>query len=209
MIGMGVGNWYRGGEMQQSLDGYIGSADMQAAVDWYYDLGALVNLYGHSGNGQYVAYLAGKPNLWKTNAVGVRDWVLKRDPIKVTPALHAERIDVGCDCYRHRGHRPSDRDRDRHPQLGRPDDNRRQRPPGRRTGAGRQLADDRVRRQGSGRHDDIRCRGQVQPDRELDADKLVRGRWPGHLVRLDQVPDRNERQHERRGPGVPEPVVGW
>ncbi len=87
MVGMSVGNWYIGTTLQESLDGYLGTADMRAAVDWYYDLGGLVNLYGHSALAPYVAYLAGKPNLWKTNAVGIRDWSLRREPVTVTPSF--------------------------------------------------------------------------------------------------------------------------
>ena len=87
MVGMGVGNWYIGGAVQESLDPYLGTPDMQAAVDWYYGLGGLVNLYGHNDLRAYVSYLAGKPNLWKANAVGVRDWYLEREPVMVTPSF--------------------------------------------------------------------------------------------------------------------------
>ena len=49
MVGLGVGNWYVGSTLHENLDSYIGTtAEMQEAVDWYYDLGGLVNLYGHS-----------------------------------------------------------------------------------------------------------------------------------------------------------------
>ena len=32
-------------------------------------------------------YLSNKPNLWKTNAMGVREWFLKRAPVHVTPSF--------------------------------------------------------------------------------------------------------------------------
>ena len=92
MVGVGVGNWYVAGEIQETVDTYLGtslatSPNMKAAVDWYYNLGGLVNLYGHTDVAPYVEYLASKPNLWKTNAVGVRDWFVKREPVKVTPSF--------------------------------------------------------------------------------------------------------------------------
>jgi hypothetical protein len=87
MVGMGIGNWYIGDALQESIDNYLGTADMRAAVDWYYDLGGLINLYGHSDLRSYVSYLASKANLWKTNAVGVRDWYVKREPVRVTPSF--------------------------------------------------------------------------------------------------------------------------
>ncbi|MEP7112360.1 MAG: Ig-like domain-containing protein [Ilumatobacteraceae bacterium] len=86
MTGMGVDNWYVGNSMQQSIDGYIGSQDMVNAVDWYYELGALINLYGHGDLHAYVQYVSSLSNLWKTNAVGVRDWEMVRQPVQVTPS---------------------------------------------------------------------------------------------------------------------------
>jgi hypothetical protein len=86
-IGLGVDNWYIGSAVQENLDNYIGTTDMQAAVDWYVNLGGLVNLYGHSDLRAYVAYLSTRANLWKTNAIGVRDWYVKREPVKVVPSF--------------------------------------------------------------------------------------------------------------------------
>jgi VCBS repeat-containing protein len=87
MVGMGVDNWYINGEIQQSIDGYLNTPEMEKAVDFFYDRGGAINLYGHNDLHAYVAYLSTKPNLWKTNALGMRDWFLKREPVHVTPGF--------------------------------------------------------------------------------------------------------------------------
>ena len=66
-------------------------SSIRSAVDFYHDLGGLINFYGHepSNNGgmqqEYVTYSASKPNIWKTNAVGIYDWWLARSSASVTP----------------------------------------------------------------------------------------------------------------------------
>jgi hypothetical protein len=85
-----LSDWYVGSEVSQMLE-YHTSSTMRAAVDFYYDLGALINLYGHnisnSGTlqGQYASYCASKPNIWATNAIGVYDWWRLRSNVSVTP----------------------------------------------------------------------------------------------------------------------------
>ena len=66
------------------------TATMQAMVDFYYNLGALINLYAHSPSNsglpqQYVTYAAAKPRIWATNVVGVYDWWKARSNVIVTP----------------------------------------------------------------------------------------------------------------------------
>ena len=86
-----VSEWYSGSSVLQSLE-YHNSSTMTAAVDFYYNLGALINVYGHnissSGTlqGQYASYCAAKPKVWATNAVGVYDWWTLRSQAIVTPA---------------------------------------------------------------------------------------------------------------------------
>jgi hypothetical protein len=85
-----VSDWYSGGSILQSLE-YHSFSTMTAAVDFYYNLGALINLYGHnisnSGTlqGQYASYSAAKPKIWGTNAIGVYDWWTVRSEAVVTP----------------------------------------------------------------------------------------------------------------------------
>ena len=85
-----VSDWYSGGSILQSLE-YHSFATMTAAVDFYYNLGALINLYGHnvsnSGTlqGQYASYCVSKPKTWATNAIGVYDWWTVRSQAVVVP----------------------------------------------------------------------------------------------------------------------------
>ena len=65
---------------------------MHAAVDFYYNLGALINIYSHtvstSGVEQdYVAYSVAKPRVWVANATDVYSWWLKRSSAQIVPAL--------------------------------------------------------------------------------------------------------------------------
>ena len=65
---------------------------MQAAVDFYYNLGAMINLYGHIASndgtllGEYVKYCVAKPRIWSTNSVGISDWWKVRSNAVVTPS---------------------------------------------------------------------------------------------------------------------------
>ena len=85
--------WYIGGAVAQSLE-YGSSHSIQTvhdAVDFYYNLGALVNIYGHepttSGvHREYPIYSAAKPRIWKTNAVGVHDWWVLRRQVSAAPS---------------------------------------------------------------------------------------------------------------------------
>ena len=85
-----VSDWYSGSYVLQSLE-YHSSSTMRAAVDFYYNLGALINLYGHnissSGTlqGQYASYCVAKPRIWATDAIGVYDWWTVRSEAIVTP----------------------------------------------------------------------------------------------------------------------------
>ena len=50
-----------------------------------------MNLYGHGsstgGNHKtYIDYAVAKPHMWATNAAGLYDWWVKRDPMVVTPS---------------------------------------------------------------------------------------------------------------------------
>src|SRR5258706_13362369 len=73
------------------------SATMHSAVDFYYNLGALVNFYSHTlstGEGdagqlvpQYITYSMDTnlhPRLWSANAIGVYQWWLQRSNAQVT-----------------------------------------------------------------------------------------------------------------------------
>ena len=85
-----VSDWYVGSDVSQTLDDHT-SSTMHAAVDFYYNLGALINFYGHNpsdpGNlqGEYLRYSAAKPRIWATNSTGVYDWWSLRSNVNITP----------------------------------------------------------------------------------------------------------------------------
>jgi uncharacterized repeat protein (TIGR01451 family) len=84
-------DWYIGTNIAQSLESGHDVSTVHALVDFYHELGALVNLYGHSSSTsgvqwEYVNYSASRPRMWATNAVGVYDWWVSRSPVNVTPS---------------------------------------------------------------------------------------------------------------------------
>ena len=92
-ISLPVSEWYIHNELAQSTDFHTVDT-IRAGVDFYYNLGALINFYGHtpSNNGgaqqEYVSYGSSKPLLWSTNAVGINDWWRVRSSVVVTPTLY-------------------------------------------------------------------------------------------------------------------------
>ena len=85
-----LSEWYVGSYTIQALEEHTIST-MRAAVDFYYDVGALINIYTHypseSGyvQGEYVRYCAAKPHIWAANSVGVYDWWWLRSGVSVIP----------------------------------------------------------------------------------------------------------------------------
>ncbi|MDA8099122.1 MAG: IPT/TIG domain-containing protein, partial [Nitrospiraceae bacterium] len=83
-------DWYVGVEIPGALEWGHTAETMQAAVDFYYNLGAPINLYGHLASdastlvGQYVNYAVTKPRMWATNAVGIADWWQLRSQVTIT-----------------------------------------------------------------------------------------------------------------------------
>jgi hypothetical protein len=102
MLSEPVSDWFVGGLVAQSLEpwhppGVHTSQTMHDAIDFYYGLGALINIYSHTmstglgGAGQltpdYVTYGANTnlhPRLWSTNGIGVYQWWLQRSNVQVT-----------------------------------------------------------------------------------------------------------------------------
>jgi hypothetical protein len=95
-----VSDWYIGSQVGQAMEDGHTMATMQALVDYYYGLGALINLYCHSssdGSGaagavasQYVTYSVAKPLIWSTNAAGIYNWWQKRGTAGVTASYAAQ-----------------------------------------------------------------------------------------------------------------------
>ena len=97
-ITLPVSDWYVGSDVAQAIDDpfsdyYHTTASIDAAVDFYYDLGFLLNFYTHSpaNDGsvgqEYLTRSAAKANMWSTNAVGLHDWSQLRASVAVTPAV--------------------------------------------------------------------------------------------------------------------------
>ena len=86
-----VSDWYIGSEVAQAMNFGHTPPTIDALVDYYYGLGALINLYMHepSGNSnptEYLDYCAAKPAIWSANAATVYGWWTKRSPVQVTPS---------------------------------------------------------------------------------------------------------------------------
>ena len=86
-----VSDWFVDTDIAQSQEAHT-VASLHAAIDFYYNLGALINVYGHEPSDsnpitrEYVTYGMAKPNLWTTNSVGIRDWWTSRSGVMVTPS---------------------------------------------------------------------------------------------------------------------------
>ena len=97
-----VSDWFVGGLVAQSLEpwhypGVHTSQTMHDAVDFFYNLGALINIYSHTlstGLGDagplvadYISYSMNTnlhPRLWPANAVGVYQWWLARSNAQIS-----------------------------------------------------------------------------------------------------------------------------
>ena len=86
-------------QIAQAMEAGHTIASMQALVDTYYDLGALINLYCHSASpdggpagpvpGAYLLYSLSKPRVWSTNSAGIYAWWLQRSNAQVTASFSA------------------------------------------------------------------------------------------------------------------------
>jgi hypothetical protein len=89
--------WFTSSDVAQSMEWHSTNTTVHAEVDFYYNLGALVNVYAHTlstGEGQagdlepdYVTYCANTnlhPRIWGANGVGIYQWWLQRSNIQVS-----------------------------------------------------------------------------------------------------------------------------
>jgi len=93
-LALSYSDWYVGSDVAQSLENHT-TESMQAAVDFYYNIGGFINIYGTNPSGsstiegQYITYCTdstAKPGMWATNAVGIYDWWNVRSSVTVTPS---------------------------------------------------------------------------------------------------------------------------
>ena len=92
-ISLPPSDWYINSKVAHAIDSGDGhnSSTIDALVDYYYGLGALVNLYSHDLSTsalpyEYLRYCAAKPAIWPANAAGVFGWWTKRSPVQITPS---------------------------------------------------------------------------------------------------------------------------
>ena len=91
-VSLPVSDWFVGERIAQSIEEHT-ELSLKEAVDFYYDLGALLNFYSHlpamEGNkvDSYIHYGLSKPYMWATNAVGIYDWWVIRSGISMTPTF--------------------------------------------------------------------------------------------------------------------------
>jgi hypothetical protein len=86
-------------QIAQAMEAGHTTATVQALVDAYYNLGALINLYCHSESpsggpagslpGTYLTYSLSKPRIWSTNSAGIYAWWLQRSNAQVTASFSA------------------------------------------------------------------------------------------------------------------------
>ncbi len=90
-----VSEWFIDGNIAQSQETDIPppwtESTLESAVDYYYNLGGLINFYSHepstnSNIYQYVLYSAAKPAVWPVNSMTVYNWWTRRTPVKVSPS---------------------------------------------------------------------------------------------------------------------------
>jgi hypothetical protein len=96
-LSLPVSDWFTSADIGQSMEIGHTSASVHAVVDYYYSLGALINLYSHSGSDgtgtsgplvqDYITYSMTKPRLWAANAVGVYSWWNARKTAQIVPTF--------------------------------------------------------------------------------------------------------------------------
>ena len=97
IVNLPVSDWFIGNLVGQSMEDGFTTNDIHAMVDFYYNLGGLINLYSHSssdGSGpagavasDYVNYSLSKPRIWATNSIGLYQWWTNRTSAQVSPTF--------------------------------------------------------------------------------------------------------------------------
>jgi len=90
-VSLPVSDWYIGLKVAQAMESDHTSATIHALVDYYYGLGALINLYMHNPStsqnpADYIQYCAAKPAILPANATSLYEWWTKRSTVQVVPS---------------------------------------------------------------------------------------------------------------------------
>jgi hypothetical protein len=103
MISLPVSDWYLGTQIGQSMESGYSVQNVHDLVDFYYGLGALINLYGHTLSvpgyypgyagtlpQEYITYCMNStlhPRLWAANAQGIYNWWLSRSAAQISTTV--------------------------------------------------------------------------------------------------------------------------
>jgi hypothetical protein len=101
-----VSDWFVGTRISQAMEDGYDTNSLHTMVDFYYNLGALINLYSHSpsdGSGaagglasEYVVYSLAKPRVWSANAAAIYNWWNERKNVAVTPTYYITNGNQSC-----------------------------------------------------------------------------------------------------------------
>jgi hypothetical protein len=87
-----VSEWYLGSAVAQSIEAGHTVPTIRALVDFYSEMGLLVNLYNHASSAaglpyEYMTYVVKKPRMWATNSIEIYDWWMRRAKVTVQPVF--------------------------------------------------------------------------------------------------------------------------
>jgi hypothetical protein len=96
-ISLPVSDWFIGNNVAQSMEDGYNIINVHLMVNYYYSLGALINLYSHSSSAgaglagpqesECVTYSLSKPRMWAANAEAVYNWWLQRSNVQITASF--------------------------------------------------------------------------------------------------------------------------
>ena len=77
--------------VSQSIGDAYGASDVDAAVDYYYNIGALINIYMHELSSdtipaEYIRHSSSKSAVWPVNSVTLLGWWTNRSPVQISPS---------------------------------------------------------------------------------------------------------------------------
>ena len=96
LLQLPVSDWYIQSQVAQSMENGFAGGPVHDLVDYYYNLGALINLYTHnlSTGGtlvqDYLTYALNTnlhPRVWSANALGIYSWWLERSNAQITASF--------------------------------------------------------------------------------------------------------------------------
>jgi hypothetical protein len=98
-VSLPVSDWFVDNKIAQSIESGHNIASIYSLVDAYYQMGALVNLYGHNSSAYglmnvFMHYSLTKPRMWAANSVEIADWWALRSKVTVIPVYQVSGAQV-------------------------------------------------------------------------------------------------------------------